>query len=135
VEVTVALDEKRYGDLLKSVRPHVIRDRSENEKALRQIEAFMSRGDALSAEEREVMDLLVALVEKFESDHYALSAAPPAEILRELLAARNLKQKDVVDLFPSKGVASEVLAGKRSISKSQAKRLAAFFHVSPALFI
>jgi HTH-type transcriptional regulator/antitoxin HigA len=51
------------------------------------------------------------------------------------MAARNLKRRDVVGLFPSKGVASEVLAGKRAFSKSQAKRLAEFFRVSPALFI
>jgi HTH-type transcriptional regulator/antitoxin HigA len=38
-------------------------------------------------------------------------------------------------LFGSKGVASEVLNGKRSISKAQAKKLAAFFHVSADLFI
>jgi HTH-type transcriptional regulator/antitoxin HigA len=131
----VALDEKRYGELLRSVRPHVIRDVSENEAALRQIEEFMSRGDALSPEERELMDLLVALVEKFEADQYVVVAASPAAILRELLAARNLKQKDVVDLFPSKGIASEVLAGKRGISKAQAKRLAVFFNVSAAIFI
>ncbi len=131
----VALDEKRYGELLKTVQPHVIRNAAENETALRQIEEFMSRADALSPEEREIMDLLVALVERFESNHYALVAASPAAILRELLAARNLKQKDVVDLFPSKGIASEVFAGKRGISKAQAKRLAAFLTVSPAIFI
>jgi HTH-type transcriptional regulator / antitoxin HigA len=46
-----------------------------------------------------------------------------------------LKQKDLVPLFGSQGIASEVLNGKRSISKSQAKALGDFFHVSPALFL
>lgn len=59
----------------------------------------------------------------------------PIEALRELMAARGLKQRDVVALFRSKGIASEVLAGKRAISKAQAKRLAEYFAVSSALFI
>ncbi len=38
-------------------------------------------------------------------------------------------------LFGSKGITSEVANGKRSISKAQAKKLAAFFHVSAELFL
>jgi HTH-type transcriptional regulator / antitoxin HigA len=47
---------------------------------------------------------------------------------------RGLKQKDLLGVFGSQGVASEVVNGKRSISKSQAKALGEFFHVSPTLF-
>jgi HTH-type transcriptional regulator / antitoxin HigA len=52
-----------------------------------------------------------------------------------LVLQRELKQKDLVPVFGSQGVASEVLNGKRSISKAQAKALGDFFHVSPALFL
>lgn len=45
------------------------------------------------------------------------------------------KPRDLVDIFGSKGIISEVINGKRSISKSQAKALGTFFHVSPALFL
>ena len=51
------------------------------------------------------------------------------------MEARNLTQKDLWKLFGSKGITSEVFHGKRSISKAQAKKLAAFFHVTPDLFI
>jgi HTH-type transcriptional regulator/antitoxin HigA len=47
----------------------------------------------------------------------------------------NLTQKDPWKIFGSKGITSEVFHGKRSISKAQAKRLAAFFHVGVDLFI
>ena len=49
--------------------------------------------------------------------------------------ARGLKQSDLSKLFGSKGRASEVINGKRAISKAQAKALAEFFHVSAELFI
>ena len=54
---------------------------------------------------------------------------------QHLMEARNLALKNLWKVFGSKGTASEVFHGKRSISKAQAKRLAAFFHVSVELFI
>jgi HTH-type transcriptional regulator/antitoxin HigA len=49
------------------------------------------------------------------------------------MEARSLTQKDLWKIFGSKGSTSEVFHGKRSISKTQAKRLAEFFHVSAEL--
>jgi HTH-type transcriptional regulator/antitoxin HigA len=51
------------------------------------------------------------------------------------MTERNLKQKDLLAIFKSKGIASEVINGKRSISKAQARELGQFFNVSPAVFI
>jgi antitoxin component HigA of HigAB toxin-antitoxin module len=48
-----------------------------------------------------------------------------AEILTELVSDRGLKQKDLIPVFGSQGLASEVLNGKRGISKTQAKALEA----------
>ncbi len=56
-------------------------------------------------------------------------------MLHHLMEARGLTHKDVWHLFGSKGIASEVTNCKRSISKTQAKRLAEFFRVSAELFI
>ena len=64
-----------------------------------------------------------------------LEDAEPHEVLKELMAARGLKQGDVGQLLGSKGRVSEVINGKRAISKAQAKALAEFFHVSAELFI
>jgi HTH-type transcriptional regulator / antitoxin HigA len=51
------------------------------------------------------------------------------------MEARQLKQIDLVDVIGSKGIVSEIVNGKREISKSQAKALGEFFNISPALFI
>jgi HTH-type transcriptional regulator/antitoxin HigA len=51
------------------------------------------------------------------------------------MSVRQLKQKDIVEVFGSKGITSEVINGKRSISKNQAKALGDFFHVSYTLFL
>ena len=43
--------------------------------------------------------------------------------------------KDLLPLFGTRGRVSEVLSGKRSISKEQAKKLASLFKVTADLFI
>jgi HTH-type transcriptional regulator/antitoxin HigA len=47
----------------------------------------------------------------------------------------DLKQRDLLDVFGSRGIASEVVNGKRGISKTQAKKLAQVFHVPADLFL
>ena len=51
------------------------------------------------------------------------------------MAENNLKQKDLVHVFGSQGIASEVLSGKRAVSKTHAKILAEKFKVSAELFL
>jgi len=45
-----------------------------------------------------------------------------------------LKQKDLVNVFGSKSIVSEVLIGKRVLNKEQIRRLSERFHVSPEMF-
>jgi HTH-type transcriptional regulator/antitoxin HigA len=52
-----------------------------------------------------------------------------------LLEQRGLTPKDLWQVVGSKSRVSEILAGKREMTKEQAKRLAEFFHVSVGLFI
>jgi antitoxin component HigA of HigAB toxin-antitoxin module len=51
------------------------------------------------------------------------------------LEARNLTQRHPRKLFATKGITSEVFHAKRATSKTQAKKRAAFFHVTADLFI
>jgi HTH-type transcriptional regulator/antitoxin HigA len=89
----------------------------------------------LSAEEDKLFDLMVTLIEDYENEHYELNASTPRGILSELMQARGVKPTDLSDIIGSKSHLSEILKGKRGISKTQAKKLAAFFEVSVELFI
>jgi HTH-type transcriptional regulator/antitoxin HigA len=132
--MSTMIDPQIYGELIREAKPRVITSEQDNEAALDMISAFIAKGDNLSPEERALLDLLVVLVERFEAQAYPVPDASPAEILRELVEANGLKQRDLVPEVGSKGVVSEILAGKRAISKRQAHVLAARFGVSPALF-
>jgi HTH-type transcriptional regulator / antitoxin HigA len=129
------LDRQVYAFLLGEVQPKVIESEEENELFLAEVEKLMALGEDLTAEQLQLMQLLVSLIEQFEDQHYQLQPATPLEVLTELMLQRELKQKDLVPIFGSQGIASEVLNGKRSISKAQAKALGDFFHVSAGLFL
>ena len=129
------INEAAYGRLLRKALPRPVRTEKDNERYLQVAEHLMNLGERMTPEQRELLDLLVVLIERFESERYSLSAALPAEILRELMEARGMKLADLAALIGSKGVASEILSGKRGLSKTNIKRLAEHFRVSPELFL
>ena len=89
----------------------------------------------LSAEEEQLAEMLTILIEDFEAKRYPMTPVSPREALKELMEERGLRHSDVWPVLGNKGVASEILNGKRSISKAQAKKLAEFFRVPLELFV
>ena len=51
------------------------------------------------------------------------------------MEASSTRQSDLVGVIGSSGVVSEIVNGKRAISKAQAKALGEYYKVSPSLFI
>ena len=130
------IDTKKYGRLLARTHPSVIETEEENERILAEVEKLMDKGDKRTPEEGKLPELLVRLVEDFEEKHYPMPDASPHEILQELMRQHDLRQRDLVPLLgSSRGTASEVINGKRRISRAQAKALAERFHVPAELFL
>ncbi|MDX6695651.1 MAG: HTH-type transcriptional regulator / antitoxin HigA [Blastocatellia bacterium] len=115
--------------------PVAIQTEEENARMLAEVEKLMAKGENLSPEEDALLRLMATLIQDFETKFYQPEDATPLEILLHLMEARDLKQSDLLEVFGSKGVASEVINGKRGISKAQAKALAKFFGVASDLFI
>lgn len=134
-KATLAVDPKRYGQLLARRLPSVIRSEEENQRLIAELQGLDERYDELSPEEREYADLLTVLVEAFEERNYALGGSTPATRLRSLMDEHGLRQRDLLATLGSRGIVSEVVNGKRAISKTQAKKLAVLFHVSADLFL
>jgi HTH-type transcriptional regulator / antitoxin HigA len=134
--IAARMDRNKYGRLLLRVTPTAIESEAENERVLSVIEELMAKGEAkLSPEEDALIELLTQLVENFEKRAYPRQKSDPAQLVRFLLDQRGLKPVDLAPVVGSRGRVSDILSGRRSISKEQAKRLGEFFHVSPALFI
>ena len=129
------INKTAYGKLLARALPRVIETEEENEKIIAELEKLDTRGRPLTPEEEKIAELMTLLVLRFEELHYPLGHAKPIEALRVLMEDRNLRQRDLIPIFGSSSVASDVLNEKRSISKAHARKLAEFFHVTPSLFI
>ncbi len=136
--MTANVDEKKYGLLLMEVLPSAISSEEEHERMTEQVDRLMTKGireNGLSPEEEKLLDLLSVLIENYEDEHYPFPEVSPNEILKFLMEQNDLKQSDLLHIFGSSGIASEVVNGKRAISKTQAKKLAEHFKVSVELFI
>ncbi|MEK7723009.1 MAG: transcriptional regulator [Acidobacteriota bacterium] len=135
--MTVNVNKEIYGQLLMQVLPSVITDEQELTRLTEEVDRLMTKGlkRGLSPEEGVLLQLLARLIEDYEDEHYPIEDAPPHQVLKFIMEQRDLKQSDLLDIFGSSGIASEVVNGKRSISKTQAKKLAERFKVSVELFI
>jgi HTH-type transcriptional regulator/antitoxin HigA len=129
-------DPRAYADLLVEYLPVGIETEEENERLIEAAGRLMKKGKERSPEEDKLLNLLVTLIEDFEEKTYPMGlSANPALALRELMNEHDLKQTDLLDVFGSQGVVSQVLNGKREISKSQAKKLSERFRLPIDLFI
>lgn len=140
------MNEERYGELLREIRPRLIDSAEEHERLLSVAESMMEKGDDLSEEEREALALIVLLIEAFEShvmdedgeelEEEEDDEGPPAPhvALQRLMGSHNLDVGDIAPIFGTPHQAREVLEGKRPISKNQARELAKYFSVPVKLF-
>jgi HTH-type transcriptional regulator/antitoxin HigA len=132
--MTSVIDKNIYNQLLIKFQPKVIENEEEYESFYNVLLELMMQSEK-SSEELAIMRLIAKLVEDFDNKQKKPRPASPHEILLDLMEEANLKQSDLVGKIGSKGVVSEIVNQKRSISKSQAKTLGEMFNVSPALFI
>ena len=132
--ITSELTESVYADLLARSLPQPIHSRAEHDRLTRILLQLDERDD-LSPEEEALAELLTILIEDYEQKYHPLPSVSPSESLNALMEERGLKHKDIWPILGNKGVATEVLNARRSISKAQAKRLAEFFRVPIDLFI
>ncbi|MBA3765525.1 MAG: transcriptional regulator [Acidobacteria bacterium] len=130
------VDPRKYARLLTRTLPSVIETEEDNERMLAEVERLMDKGeDNLSPEESKLFKLVVRLIEDFEERAYPIQDASPHHLLQHLMEANDLKQADLLLIFGSRGYTSDIVNGKRGISKEHAKALGDFFNVSPELFI
>lgn len=130
------INNQTYADLVVRVLPTAIQNEEEYEIMIANIDELMSKNENdLSPEEDRLLETMAVLVEAYEDKLDPIPESSPTETLKFFMEDRGVRQRDLLPVFGSSGIASEVVNGKRSISKAQAKKLAEFFKVSVELFI
>jgi HTH-type transcriptional regulator/antitoxin HigA len=130
----LTFDGATYSKLLAEIAPRAIETEEEYDRLLAVAER-LTFAKNLTPEERALYKLLVTLIEVYERENYPMDKSEPHEILQHVMESSGTRQADLVGIIGSSGVVSEVVNGKRAISKAQAKALGDYFKISPSLFI
>jgi HTH-type transcriptional regulator/antitoxin HigA len=100
------------------------------------VERLMDKGqEHLSPEESALLETMAILIQAYDDRQNPLAPVAPSHMLAYLMESGGRTTKDLLPVFGTRGRVSEVLNGKRSISKEQAKKLASLFKVTADLFI
>jgi HTH-type transcriptional regulator / antitoxin HigA len=102
--------------------------------ALDEIDRLVERSDPSNAEEA-YLGALTDLVETYETAQVHLPPMSGIEALRYLMVENGPTQADLVPLFGTPSLVSEVLSGKRKLALTHIKRLAAHFGLPHGVFI
>lgn len=111
-----------------------IRDEAHLDTAI----AMMNRltaGRALSPGEDMYLQALADLIETYENVHIPIPPLSGIELLRYLMEEHGLQQKELVPLFGTASIVSEVLSGKRPLAFAHIKRLSQRFGLPVDAFI
>lgn len=122
-----------YMSLLAAFPPRPITSEEELNATQKVIDSLIDRGN-LTPDERDYLHILGLLVQEYEEIHYPIPDIHGVELLKVLMEELNLRQKDLVPIFKTESIVSEVLSGKRKLTATHIQKLADFFHISPAVF-
>ena len=125
----------RYWELLHHLALRPIRSDEDLDRAIAAIDTLIDRPQ-LDRDEEDYLDVLSDLVAKYESEHHPIPSASDAEVLRFLMTdAKGVSQaKLATDTGIPESTISEILAGKRGLSRRNIGILARYFDVRPAVF-
>jgi len=136
MSATLTVDPKKYARLANRIVVKAIGTEEEYDRMVAAVERLMTKGEErLSPEESALLETMAILVQAYDDRHHPLPAASPNKMLAYLMETSGRTAKDLLPVLGTRGRVSEVLSGKRSISKEQAKKLASVFKVTADLFI
>jgi HTH-type transcriptional regulator / antitoxin HigA len=136
MSATLTVDPKKYARLANRIVVKAVETEEEYDYMFTAVELLIGKGeDRPSPEESALLETMAILVQAYDDRHRPLPSVAPNEMLAYLMETSGRTARDLLPVFGARGRVSEVLSGKRSISKEQAKKLASVFKVTADLFI
>jgi len=126
---------KRYRALCELVPLKPITGKTQYEAAVGHLNRLLDAGGANQAHGLAgLVEALGEMIHAYEKRQAPMQDAEPREVLRYLMNEHELRQADLSDIA-TQGTISDILSGRREISKALAKKMAARFKVAAAVFL
>ncbi len=122
-----------YIELLKTFPPRPITVEEELIATQKAIDSLLDKGE-LTPDEHDYLNVLGTLVYEYEQTLEPIPDIYGIELLTALIEEFNLRQKDLVPIFKTESIVSDILHEKRQLTTEHIQKLAEFFNVSPAVF-
>lgn len=111
----------------------LLKNEADYNEALKRIdELFDAEPGTAEADE---LELLVALVELYEKEHFPIEAPDPVEAIKFRMEQEGLTNEDMVQYLGSKSRISEVFSHKRNLSISMIRKLVSGLHIPAEVLI
>lgn len=124
------LTEHAHTHRLKPTPPmKLLKTPEQHAEALARIALLAARGEQLNPPERDELEVLIVLTEKYEHDTCPVLPPTPLEAIRFRMEQKGYRQKDLAGLVGGASRASEILAGKRGLTTEMIRRLRDEWHI------
>ena len=124
----------RYLELVQYVPLRPIRNEGELDEAINMVNYLIDR-EKMNSDEKDYLHVLGGLIYEYESKHINFERVPDSGMLQHLIEAKGVTQAQVAkECRIAESTISEVLGAKRKLNRKQIGKLAAYFHVGPAVF-
>ncbi len=101
----------------------VIKTKSDHQESLKEIERLMIIDPDPGSEDADRLEVLALLIENYEKEHFPIELPDPISTIKFVMEQRGLTRTDLVPYIGSKAKVSEILAGKRPLSKRMMRNL------------
>ncbi len=129
---------KKYKALIERFPLVPIKNDIHLDKAHQVAQSLMLKS-TLASDESQYLEVLLDEISKFENKHHALKFEDmtPQELLQSFMKDHGLRQVDIQTVLglSSSGVISEIVSGKRELTKEHCVKLGNHFKVTPAAFL
>lgn len=104
-----------------NIRP--IKTGADHERALEEVSALIERNPPADSDDADRLEVLGTLIAQYEDTHFPIENPSPVEAIEFRMDQLGLKRKDLIPYIGSASKVSEVLSGKRTLSRSMIRAL------------
>ncbi len=126
-----------YNDLIQVYPLRIIKTESDNDYYLNLYEELSDLYIEFPEKDfiGDYLETLAILIEQFEKKAYIIPETSGIDALKFLIEQHELKQKDLIPIFKTPSIVSEIISGKRSFTIEHIKKLSEKFGVRAEVFI